>query len=196
MPKGEPKKASLGSRASNQFSVHCRHRRVSGQQGFQNRCFPTHANDTNELPTPANRNAVIHFLGHGGRFVWRTGPPDLRAAKDLFTNSDLLSLETGSIVPIVLSMTCSSGPFDHPRADSLAEQMLMAPDRGALAVLAASWQIPPSKKFSARLLNELQKPGVSIGQAVMRAKQGMRNTNIINAYNLLGDPAMPALGTC
>ena len=166
------------------------------QQGFQNRfIFPTtDANDTQRVAdTFANQNAVIHFLGHGGRFVWRTGPQDLRAAKDLFTNSDLISLETGSIVPIVLSMTCSSGPFDHPRADSLAEQMLMAPDRGALAVLAASWQIPPSKKFSARLLNELQKPGVSIGQAVMKAKQGMRNTNIINAYNLLGDPAMPLL---
>lgn len=168
----------------------------AGQQGFDNRFIfsKTDAHDTQRVAgTFANQNAVIHFLGHGGRFVWRTGSPDLRAAKDLFSNSDLLSLETGSIVPIVLSMTCSSGPFDHPRADSLAEQMLMAPDRGALAVLAASWQIPPSKKFSARLLNELQKPGVSIGQAVMRAKQGMRNTGIINAYNLLGDPAMPLL---
>jgi hypothetical protein len=169
---------------------------LAAQQGFHSSfTFPSaHAHDTQYVAgTFANQNAVIHFLGHGGRFVWRTGPQDLSAAKDLFSSSDLLDLETGSIVPVVLSMTCSSGPFDHPQADSLAEQLLMAPDRGALAVLAASWQIPPSKKFSARLIIELQKPGVSIGQAVMRAKQGMRNTDIINAYNLLGDPAMPLL---
>ena len=21
---------------------------------------------------------VLHFIGHGGRYIWRTGPPDLR----------------------------------------------------------------------------------------------------------------------
>ena len=65
---------------------------------------------------------LVHFIGHGGRYIWRTGPPDFRKNHDLFTLDDLDQLAPTSRLPIVLSMTCYSAPFDHPTADSIGEK--------------------------------------------------------------------------
>jgi len=133
---------------------------------------------------------LVHFLGHGGRFVWRTGPPDYRDSTDLFNAADVAALPPNRRLPMVLSMTCSSGPFDHPSADSLAETFLRLPDRGAVAVLAASWRIPASRHFSEAVVGELTKPGQTIGEAIMRAKQAEKDRSLVESYNLLGDPAL------
>ncbi len=140
-------------------------------------------------------HALVHFLGHGGRFVWRTGPQDLQGATDLFRLDTVQSLTPGHPLPLVLSMTCSSGPFDHPSASSLAESFLVAPERGAIGVVAASWRVRASQRFSSRLVASLLQPGKTIGAAVLQAKRGERRRSLVEAYNLLGDPAMvPDLG--
>jgi hypothetical protein len=133
---------------------------------------------------------LVHFVGHGGRYVWRTGPPDYRNSTDLFSSSDVEELPPGARLPLVLSMTCSSGPFDHPSADSIAETFLRLPDRGAIGVLAASWRIPSSARFSRALVGQLAVEGASIGEAVMRAKQDESSRYLVESYNLLGDPAL------
>jgi hypothetical protein len=141
---------------------------------------------------------LVHFLGHGGRFVWRTGPLDYQNASDLFTLDDLGRLQNGDRLPLVLSMTCSSGPFDHPEASSIAEAFLLLPGNGAMGVLAASWRVPASQTFSTLLLDELLQPGLSIGEAILRAKQKEPNLALIESYNFFGDPALqlklPAAG--
>lgn len=135
-------------------------------------------------------SALVHFLGHGGRFVWRTSAPDLRGATDLFGLDDIRALQASDTLPLVLSMTCSSGPFDHPFADSLAEAFLLAPNRGAMGVIAASWRVPPSKRFSELLVTALFKNGTRIGEALMQAKQKESRRLLVESYNLLGDPAL------
>ena len=65
-----------------------------------------------------------------------------------------------------------------------------APDRGAIGVLAASWRVPPSQRFSTLLIEELLAPGARIGEAVMRAKRAERRRSLVESYNLLGDPAL------
>lgn len=131
---------------------------------------------------------LVHFMGHGGRYVWRTGPPDPRKNHDLFTLDHLEELTPTARLPFVMSMTCYSAPFDHPTADSIGEKFLRMPDRGAIGILAASWRNTPSRAFSQAMLDELTKPG-TMGEAVMRAKQGQKNRLMIETYNLLGDPA-------
>jgi hypothetical protein len=42
-----------------------------------------------------------------------------------------------------------------------------------------------------KLLEELTTPGVTIGEAVMRAKHEFRSQILVQTYNLLGDPAVP-----
>ncbi len=134
---------------------------------------------------------LVHFLGHGGRFIWRTGPPDPRKNHDLFTLDHLDQLSATSKLPVVLSMTCYSAPFDHPTADSIGEKFLRLPDRGAVAVIAASWRNAPKSIFSRTLVTELLQPTSTIGEALMKAKQNTKDRLLVETYNLLGDPALP-----
>ncbi|MEJ8567670.1 C25 family cysteine peptidase [Elongatibacter sediminis] len=149
-----------------------------------------HQDQTDLIRTFNEGHGLIHFLGHGGRFVWRTGPPDLKHSSDLFSVTDLQRLGNSDRLPLVLSMTCSSGPFDHPEAGSMAEALLMMPTGGAAGVLAASWRVPASRSFSGLLLDQLVQPGQSIGEAILRAKRAEPKRALVESYNLLGDPAL------
>ncbi len=160
------------------------------------RVYPALEESSNErhqetISRSLNRGQLlVHFFGHGGRFIWRTAPPDLKKNRDLFTLDHLDQLAPTPGIPIVLSMTCYSAPFDHPNADSIGEKFLRLPDRGAVAVLAASWRNSPRAAFSRALLEELTSPG-TVGEAIMRAKQAYGFRELIEQYNLLGDPATP-----
>lgn len=133
---------------------------------------------------------LVHFIGHGGRYIWRTGPPDLRKNHDLFTLDDVSELSNGNTLPMILSMTCYSAPFDNPTEDSIGERFLREADKGAIAVFAASWRNAPSTKFSEGLVKELLVPGATIGEAIVRAKNGIDDRTLVEMYNLLGDPAV------
>jgi hypothetical protein len=133
---------------------------------------------------------IVHFIGHGGRYIWRTGPPDLHKNNDLFTLDDVGSLKNGARLPMVLSMTCYSAPFDNPTEDSIGEKFLREPGKGAIAVFAASWRNSPSPEFSKAVIGELLKPGATIGEAIVRAKKTSQDRTLVEMYNLLGDPAV------
>jgi hypothetical protein len=133
---------------------------------------------------------IVHFIGHGGRYIWRTGPPDLRKNHDLFTLADVDSLTNANRLPMVLSMTCYSAPFDNPTEDSIGERFLREPAKGAIAVFAASWRNAPAPSYSKSVIDELLKPGASIGEAIVRAKKRSNDRTLVEMYNLLGDPAV------
>ncbi len=133
---------------------------------------------------------LVHFIGHGGRYIWRTGPPDLRKNHDLFTLDDVSALSNSGRLPMVLSMTCYSAPFDNPTEDSIGERFLREADKGAIAVFAASWRNAPSTRFSESLVKELLVPGATIGEGIVRAKQSIDDRTLVEMYNLLGDPAV------
>ena len=132
---------------------------------------------------------LVHFVGHGGRFIWRTGPADWTKHRDLFGLEDIDRLAATDKLPVVLSMTCYSAPFDHPTADSIGEKLLREPERGAIAVIAASWRNSPSRTMSETLLKAiLETP--TIGEAMQRAKTVSKDRDFRQQYNLLGDPAL------
>lgn len=131
---------------------------------------------------------VMHFFGHGGRFMWQTAP-SRGDAGDLFDMDDLDLLAPSNRLPIVLSMSCATGPFDHPAADSLAEKFLRMPDRGAVAVLAASARNSPSVHFTNLLLDGILEAD-TIGEAVRIAKRARMHPDSALFYNLFGDPAL------
>jgi hypothetical protein len=133
---------------------------------------------------------LVHFIGHGGRLIWRTGPPDFKKNHDLFTLEDVSNLRNGAYLPMVLSMTCFSAPFDNPNEDSIGERLLREPDRGAVAVFAASWTNAPDPQFSKKLVDELMQPGRPIGDAIVAAKKETSDHTMVEMYNLLGDPAL------
>jgi len=133
---------------------------------------------------------IVHFLGHGGRHIWRTGPPDFRKNHDLFTLDHVAQLEPTNRLAFVLSMTCYSAPFDHPNQDSIGETFLRVPDRGAVGVFAASWRNSPARSFSQLIIDGLTTPGTPVGVAIMNAKRQTQNRTLVETYNLLGDPAI------
>ncbi|MFN7973253.1 MAG: C25 family cysteine peptidase [Acidobacteriota bacterium] len=134
---------------------------------------------------------VVQFVGHGGRFIWRTGPADLKGQRDLFTLEDVDMLRPTTQLPVVLSFSCYSAPFDHPNADSIGEKLLRVPGRGAVAFVGASWRINPSMELARAFLDGLTRPG-TIGEAVMNAKRLIPdNRALVEMYTLLGDPAVP-----
>ncbi len=133
---------------------------------------------------------VVYFHGHGGRYIWRTGATDYRKNRDLFNLDHLDLLAPNSRLPVVLSMTCYSAPFDHPLADSIGEKFLRLPESGAIAVFAASWRNSPAMDLSRALVRELTKPQ-TIGEAILKAKRETKRADMVQTYNLLGDPAVP-----
>ena len=168
------------------------------EQGFSpHRIYPASSEISNEHHTRRLIEALdegqllVHFLGHGGRYIWRTGPPDLKKNHDLFTLDHLDELQPTDRLPVVLAMTCYSAPFDHPNADSIGEKFLRVGDRGAIAVMAASWRISPSAEMGRALIEELTRPDATIGEALMRTKHRIgRNRLFVETFNLFGDPAV------
>ena len=158
--------------------------------------YPSSEEASNELHQAALQQAfndgqlIVHFLGHGGRHIWRTGPPDFRKNHDLFTLDHVAELAPTRRLTFILSMTCYSAPFDHPNQDSIGELFLRIPDRGAVGVFAASWRNSPSRAFSQLLLDGLTTAGTPVGIAIMHAKQQTQNRTLVETYNLLGDPAI------
>lgn len=130
-------------------------------------------------------NVLVHFLGHGGQFIWRVGP-----IGDLFTLDDVDGLANLGKYPMVLSMTCFSAPFDHPTEDSIGERFLRDPGKGAIAFFGASWMNWPDPVNSKALIERLLTPGETIGDAIVAVKRNATDPVFVEMYNLLGDPAV------
>ncbi len=135
---------------------------------------------------------LVVFAGHGGRYIWRTGPPDPQKNHDLFTLEHLDELRPAERVPIVISLTCYSAPFDHPTADSIGEKLLRLPGRGAVAVVASSWRNVPPFALAQIMIDDLGADGTPrLGDAFKNAMRQVGATDSLHTYNLLGDPTMP-----
>lgn len=130
-------------------------------------------------------NLLVHFLGHGGSYIWRVGPMG-----DLFSLADVGKLTNAGRYPMVLAMTCFSAPFDNPTDDSIGEKFLREADKGAVAVFAASWKNSPNPTYSKHLIDQLLTPGRTIGDAIVATKATIADHDFVEMYNLLGDPAL------
>ena len=73
---------------------------------------------------------MINFLGHGGGGVWA----DVR----LMNLSDVDRLNNQGKYPFITSMTCFTGAFDNPGQFGLAQKLVLAPNKGAIGVIASS----------------------------------------------------------
>jgi len=136
--------------------------------------------------------SIVVFAGHGGRYIWRTGPPDLKKNHDLFTLAHLDELTPGAELPVVISLTCYSAPFDHPTADSIGEKMLRVPGKGALAVIASSWRNQAPFELGEQMILDLgTKDNPRLGDAFLAAQRMPQQRGTRNSYNLLGDPTLP-----
>jgi hypothetical protein len=127
---------------------------------------------------------LVNYVGHGSTKIWNG---------NLLTSSDAWNLTNSPYLPFLVSMTCLNGFFQDPYSESLAETFLKAERGGAVAVWTSSGLTLPTEQAVMnleliRLL--LNGEGLTIGEAVMRAKRAVDNQDIRRTWILFGDPTL------
>ena len=129
---------------------------------------------------------LVYYFGHGGRSVW--------SAQGLLTLNDMPSLNNSPDHPVVISMSCLNGFFQHPSSESLSEALGKAPTGGAVAVWAPSILAGPAveRELSRGLIEQLfsVRPA-TLGEAVRGAKSVVQDPAVRAGWILFGDPTLP-----
>jgi hypothetical protein len=133
--------------------------------------------------------SVVSYLGHGGIHIW--------ASENVFSNDSIALLSPQAQQPLVNALDCLNGYFHFPFFDSLAEELLKAEGKGAVAVFAPSGLSlnGPAHQLHKALLRELFEGGQRrLGDAILAAQARYLETGslpeLLAIYHLFGDPAL------
>ena len=128
---------------------------------------------------------LVNYAGHGSEDMW--------SGSDLFDNTAASALTNGNSLPVFLIMDCLNGFFQDVYDQPLAVTLMLAPNGGAVAVLASSGlnQATPQTILDKLVVQAaMGQSHLTLGEAVVNAKTGITDTAVRKTYNLLGDPAM------
>jgi len=79
---------------------------------------------------------VINWMGHGNRHQW--------AHENVFRRAeDIPRLDNKDKLPLVYTASCNIALFFEPLAEAMAEDLLRAEDKGAVAVVSATYLVFP-----------------------------------------------------
>jgi hypothetical protein len=151
------------------------------------------------LGTDATRSAILEafdrgaslvsYVGHGGTAVW--------ASENILNSWDMDKLSPQAQQPLLFTMDCLNGYFLPPTFDSLAEALVKADGKGAIAAFAPSGLSldGPAHVYERALLEQLVSGRhARLGDAILAAQSEYADTGafpeLLLLYNLLGDPAM------
>jgi parallel beta-helix repeat protein len=127
---------------------------------------------------------LVSYSGHGSVTTWRG---------NLLTNADVNQLKNGQHLPLFVMMDCLNGYFHDPQTESLSEALMKESEGGAIAVWASTAltypisQIELHKAFYKLLFGNR---GIRLGDAVIRAKASVRDTDVRRTWTLFADPTM------
>jgi hypothetical protein len=146
--------------------------------------FPDDVQVRNALLSSLNQGPlVVNYMGHGTTQFWRGG---------IFGSDDAEALTNGLRLPFFIHMACLNGWFHDPFSEGLAEALLKAEAGGALAAWASSGltmhapQLVMNKELITLLFNG---EGLTIGEAVKKAKEATTDADVRKTWVLFGDPA-------
>jgi hypothetical protein len=133
--------------------------------------------------------SFLSYVGHGGIHLW--------ADESIFHTGDVASLSPQDQQPIVLTMNCLNGYFHFPYFDSLAESLVKADGKGAVAAFSPSGLSvngPAGLYHEAALRALLHGGHERLGDALLDAQGAYLATGalpeLLAIYHLLGDPAL------
>lgn len=136
-----------------------------------------------------NGASLVSYVGHGGIHLWSN--------ENIFNIEDVALLRAQSQQPLFVTMNCLNGYFHFPYFDSLAEALLEAENKGAIAAFAPSGlsRNTPAHRFHELLLDQIFNGGHErLGDAVLAAQTAYANSGLfdelLSIYHLLGDPAL------
>jgi hypothetical protein len=133
--------------------------------------------------------ALVSYVGHGSQGTW--------ASEGILRGTDVALLQPQPRQPLVLTMTCSNGYFVSPWSNALAERLVLAQDKGAIAAFSPSGLSldEAAHLFHRALVQELERGGHDrIGDLVLAAQAQYAGTGafpeLLSIYHLFGDPAL------
>jgi hypothetical protein len=143
-----------------------------------------------------NGASIINYYGHGDPSVW--------TQEKVFVSNDLTRLDVNHHYPMIIAGTCSWGRSDNPDFQSMAEEIMLMEENGAIATLATVRGVyhGPNVSFVQEFMNGLftGAPNYSytplMGDALLHAKvlQGGHRTYNNRKFMYFGDPTlMPML---
>jgi hypothetical protein len=133
---------------------------------------------------------LLSYHGHASGLEWST--------QGLLSNADIASLPVARPFFLV-TVDCWDGMFAMPWFPSLAQSLVQAPQGGAIAALASSSLVDDSRDpaIDRAIFPSLADPSVhTVGEVWLRTAlalvgEGAPVSNLVQAYNLIGDPASP-----
>jgi len=128
---------------------------------------------------------LVNYMGHGSEEQW--------SGSDIFNTNSVSSLTNGSQLPVFLIMDCLNGFFTDVYSQPLGVTLLLAPNGGAVAVLASTGlnQPGPQTKLDKLVVqNALQAARPTLGESILKAKSQISDVNVRRTFVLFGDPAM------
>ena len=130
----------------------------------------------------------IGYFGHGSVTLW--------AQEKILSVDDVAKLSNREQLPIIFTVTCLTGLFEHPNTSSLGEALLRAKGGGAVAGLVpSSAALLPDQSVLAQALAASLAAQPTLGEAVLEAQTSLADSTgglreILLTFNLLGDPAL------
>ncbi len=133
--------------------------------------------------------SLLSYVGHGGTVVW--------ASENVFNYQDVTSLALQPQQPLLLTMNCLNGFFHFPPMNSLAEALVKAEGKGAIAAFSPSGLSlnDAAHVYHKALLGEIvsgRHP--RLGDAVLAAQAAYADSGafpeLLSIYHLFGDPAL------
>jgi hypothetical protein len=132
---------------------------------------------------------VMSYIGHGGIHLW--------AHENFFNIGHTTSLTPQPQQPVLLTMNCLNGYFHFPYFNSLAEELVKAEGKGAIAAFSPSGMSlnAPALQYHRAILEELLHGGHErLGDATLRAQASYLRSGVfpelLSIYHLFGDPAL------
>jgi hypothetical protein len=128
---------------------------------------------------------LVNYEGHGSEEEW--------SGDDLFDNTAAMALNNGSSLPVFLVLNCLNGLFQDIYEQPLGVTLMLAPNGGAVAVLASSGLnlAEPQTLLDRQIVQTaMHAPYPALGDAIVQAKSVIKNLDVRKTFNLFGDPAM------
>jgi hypothetical protein len=134
---------------------------------------------------------IINFIGHGNPDQWTHERVFKRA-------QDIPKLSNKRKLPLVYMASCELGLFFSPYGEGMAEELLRAEGKGAIATISAVWLVEagPNAALNYKVYDLLLNDYFSIGEAFFTAKILREKevppwqTENDRKYALFGDPVM------
>jgi hypothetical protein len=133
--------------------------------------------------------SLVSYVGHGGAAVW--------ASENVWNAWDTPTLLAQSRQPLLLTLNCLNGYFVANTHDSLAEALLKAHGRGAIAAVSPSGLSldAPAHAYHRALMAEIASGShPRLGDALLAAQNAYSHSGLmpelLAVYHLLGDPTL------